>query len=156
MRYKFLILLSLCLLVVSCMGPGRLESQSVERGRKLVLDMDCNSCHTPDYDSRPSVPEEDWLVGGDLGFYGPSGTVYPANLRLLVNRISEDEWVILARKLRKGMPMEAVLLPSAPEQDLRAIYRFVKYLGPKGEPAPKSLPAGVTPQTKYIEYPYLH
>jgi len=156
MKYKFLILLFFNLLFVSCMGPGWQQQQDVERGRKLVLEMRCNNCHTPDYDLRASVPEEDWLVGSNLGFYGPSGTVYPVNLRLLVNRISEDKWVNLTRQMRKGMPMDAVLLPSAPEQDLRAIYRFVKYLGPKGEPAPESLPAGETPQTRYIEYPYLH
>jgi len=156
MKYKFLILLFLSLLSVSCMGPAWMGGHGVARGRDLVLDMKCNNCHTPDFDVRPNMPEQDWLVGNDLGFYDPSGTVYPTNLRLLVNRISEDEWVFLTRKLRKDMPMEAVLLPSAPEQDLREIYRFVKYLGPKGEPAPKPLPAGVTPQTKYIEYPYLH
>jgi len=122
----------------------------------LVLEMKCNNCHTPDYDLQPSVAEKDWLVGGNLGFFGPSGTVYPVNLRLLVHRISEDEWVILTKKMRKGMPMEAVLLPGVPEQDLRAIYRFVKYLGPKGEPAPEPLPAGEIPQTRYIESPYLH
>jgi len=137
------------------MGLDR-QGQDIERGRELVLNLQCNNCHTPDYEDRAAVPEADWLVGSDVGFYGPSGTVYPKNLRLLVNRISEDEWVALIRGMRQGLPMDTVLLPKAPEQNLRAIYRFVKYLGPKGEPAPQPLPAGETPQTKYIKYPYFH
>jgi len=34
-----------------------------------------------------------WLTGDILGWRGPWGTTYPANLRLLASQITEDEWV---------------------------------------------------------------
>jgi len=143
--------------IAGCAGLERSQEQDVDRGRSLVKSMGCNDCHTPGYEERGlDIPEQDWLTGGTLGFLGPEGTTYPDNLRLLCDRISEDEWLILTRQMRKDAPMGAILLPKTPEEDLRAIYRFVKQLGPKGYPAPASLPAGVTPKTRYIEYPYLH
>lgn len=145
--------------VVGCTAPVQEDTSNVsniERGRSLVERMGCNDCHTPDYQKRNSVPEEDWLVGGSLGFHDDTGTSYPTNLRLLLNNMSEDDWVIFAREMRNNLPMESVLLPKTSDQDLRAIYQFITYLGPKGEPAPTRLPAGVTPTTEYIEFPYVH
>ncbi len=133
------------------------RSTEIERGRYVVEIMGCNDCHTPDYmGSGASLPEEDWLVGGDLGFHGSWGTAYPTNLRLLLNEISEDDWLILARRMRQSSPMSWVRLPKVTDQDLRAVYRFVKYLGPRGNPAPARLPAGVTPTTDYLEFPEPH
>jgi len=149
----------LILLVAGCTKFTRQQSSQlseVERGRRVVESMKCNDCHTPDYQKRSSVPEEDWLVGGTIGFRDSTGTVYPANLRLLLNSMSEDEWVKFARQMNQNAPMGSVLLPTASERDLRAIYSFVKYLGPKGAPALPRLPAGATPKTQYIDYPYLH
>jgi hypothetical protein len=160
MHYK--LIASLLLLLTAITGCNNLSQQkssqlsNIEEGRNLVVSMRCNDCHTPGYLLRSSVPEEDWLVGETLGFRRPTGTTYPTNLRLFLNSMSEDNWVIFARQMRENAPMESVLLPKTPEQDLRAIYRFVSYLGPKGTPAPARLPAGVTPSTRYIEFPYLH
>ena len=157
MRYN-LIGLILCLFFVffGCASVSQKQSPEIERGRHVVEKMGCNDCHTPGYDSGSFVPDDDWLVGGTLGFMSPFGTTYPANLRLLLNSMSEDDWVILARQMHKDSPMESVLLPKASEQDLRAIYQFVKFLGPTGPPSLEPLPAGVIPETQYIEYPYLH
>jgi hypothetical protein len=144
---------------VGCASPklqDTSEMSRIDRGRSLIMSMGCNDCHTPGYQIRNSVPEEDWLVGGTLGFRDPTGTTYPNNLRLLLNSMSEDDWTVFALQMRKNVPMESVLLPTTSEQDLRAIYQFVKYLGPKGNPAPPRLPAGVTPTTEYIEFPYIH
>jgi len=144
---------------VGCENPRQqntLDTSSIDQGRDLVKSMGCNDCHTPDYQKRNAVPEEDWLVGGTLGFRDSTGTTYPTNLRLLLNSMSEEDWVVFARQMRKNVPMEYVLLPKASEQDLRAIYQFVKYLGPEGNPVPPRLPAGVTPTTEYIEAPYIH
>jgi hypothetical protein len=135
----------------------RQQLSDIERGRHVIEIMGCNDCHTPDYMmKRANVPEEDWLVGGTLGFRGPKGTVYPTNLRLLINNMSEENWLLLAKQMREDSPMAWVMLPKTAEQDLRAVYRFVKYLGPKGTPALASLPPGVTPKTQYIDYPDPH
>jgi hypothetical protein len=156
-RKRIVSVVLLFVVIAGCAGLERALAPGIERGRSLVKSMGCNDCHTPSYEERGlAIPEQDWLTGGTLGFLGPEGTSYPANLRLLCDRISEDDWLVLTRQMRKDAPMGAILLPKTPEADLRAIYRFVKQLGPKGDPAPASLPAGVTPTTRYIEYPYLH
>lgn len=153
---SFLMLLTI---TIGCTTPTQQKTSdlsAIDRGRYLVKNMGCNDCHTPGYPKVKAIPEEDWLTGGNLGFRDPNGTTYPTNLRLLLNSMSEDDWVVFARQMRKNVPMESVLLPKTSEQDLRAIYQFVKYLGPKGTQTPVRLPAGVTPTTDYIEYPYMH
>ena len=152
-------LVVLLAVAIGCASPRQQNTSdisSIDRGRSLVKSMRCNDCHTPGYQIRNSVPEEDWLVGGTIGFRNSTGTTYPPNLRLMINSMPEDDWVVFAQQMRKNVPMEYVLLPNTSEQDLRAIYQFVKYLGPKGNPAPLSLPAGVTPTTEYVDFPYIH
>jgi hypothetical protein len=167
MRHKLITLLVVMLVVitgcvessktVSGIEAKRQQSLVIERGRQVIKTMGCNSCHTPDYMiKRSNIPEEDWLVGSTLGFHGPYGTTYPSNLRLLLNNITEDEWLVLAKQMRKDSPMAWVMLPKTVDQDLRAIYKFVKHLGPKGAPALSRLPAGVMPKTQYVEYPDPH
>lgn len=128
----------------------------VEYGRKLVLIMGCNDCHTPKGISGVYGPEQGWLVGNDLGFNGPYGTLYPTNLRLLIDEIPEDEWLILAQRMRQDSPMAWSRLPRLNTDDLQAIYRFIKYLGPKGVPAPAGLEPGVAPKTDYFYFPLPH
>ena len=137
-------------------SQSQLDMSEVEYGRKLVLIMGCNDCHTPKAISGVYGPEDDWLVGDDLGFNGPYGTKYPTNLRLLINKISEDEWVTLAQKMRQDSPMAWSRLPHLNREDLLAIYRFVKYLGPTGVPAPPSLGPGLEPDTEYFHFPLPH
>ena len=135
----------------------RQQSLVIERGRHMIKTMGCNSCHTPDYMvKRSNILEEDWLVGGTLGFRGPQGTSYPTNLRLLLNNMSEEDWLVLTKQMREDSPMSWVMLSKTPEQDLRAIYKFVKYLGLKGTPALPRLAAGVLPTTQYVDYPDPH
>ena len=135
----------------------RQQSLVIERGRHVIKTMGCNSCHTPDYMiKRSNIPEEDWLIGSTLGFRGTYGTVYPTNLRLLLNNMTEDEWLVLAKQMREDSPMAWIMLPKTVDQDLRAIYKFVKYLGPKGTPALSRLAAGVVPTTQYVNYPDPH
>ena len=132
----------------------RQQMKDIDRGRYVVEVMGCNDCHTPGYLVRRSnLPAEDWLVGSTLGFRGYFGTTYPTNLRLAVWNMSEEDWLILAKKMREGSAMADVMLPETADQDLRAIYRFIRYLGPKGTPAPASLPKGVQPTTQYIDVP---
>ena len=167
MHHKLLTLLIVMLTVtVGCVESSkklsgveakRQQSLVVERGRHVIKTMGCNSCHTPDYMiKRSNIPEEDWLIGSTLGFRGTYGTVYPTNLRLLLNNMTEDEWLVLAKQMREDSPMAWIMLPKTVDQDLRAIYKFVKYLGPKGTPARSRLAAGVVPTTQYVNYPDPH
>lgn len=124
----------------------------VERGKYLVTIGGCNDCHTPGYPQADGkLPESQWLVGNALGYQGPWGTTYPANLRLVINDISEQEWVELARKPRRP-PMPWFNLRDMSDKDLRAIYHFVRQLGPTGEPAPAYAPPGQAVTTPYFEF----
>ena len=151
----FCLLLSL-LLLGGCVG-GFFRSAEVEHGRYLIEIMGCNDCHTQDYMARGgNVPEEEWLTGGLPGFHGSWGTAYPTNLRLLMDELSLQEWISLAKQMRQDSPMAWIMLPKLNEKDLVAIYNYVRYLGPKGEPARSRLPAGVTPETDYLTFPDPH
>jgi hypothetical protein len=164
MHHKLIVsLIVMLVLINSCAQPDkplsdieglRQQMTDIERGRYVVEIMGCNDCHTPGYlVKRSNLPAEDWLVGSTLGFRGYFGTAYPTNLRLAVQNMSEEDWLILAKKMREGSAMADVMLPETADQDLRAIYRFIKYLGPKGTPSPLSLPEGVKPTTQYIDVP---
>lgn len=154
----FLCLLSGCtdFFKTSADSRSKQELEEIEYGRKLVLIMGCNDCHMPNGISGRYGPEDNWLVGNDLGFNGPYGTLYPTNLRLLLDKISVDEWVTLAQKMRQNSPMAWSRLTNLETKDLRAIYSFIKYLGPKGDPAPASLKPGVDPKTNYFYFPLPH
>jgi hypothetical protein len=167
MNHKLITMLVIMLAVISgCIESNkkltgleakRQQSVAIDRGRQVIRALGCNMCHTPDYMVKKSnIPEEDWLVGSTLGFRGPNGTVYPTNLRLLLNDMTEDDWLVLAKQMREASPMAWIMLSDTPDQDLRAIYRYVKHLGPKGIPAPNRLPAGVMPTTQYMDYPDPH
>jgi mono/diheme cytochrome c family protein len=156
MKRLFALMSVVLLTVVLAACTGLLNRPEVDRGRYLVEIMGCNDCHTPGYMEQGGVPESDWLVGDDLGYSGPWGTAYPTNLRLLLNDLSEDQWLDMAKEMRKTSPMSWVKLPKASDADLVAIYRFVQYLGPQGRPAPSGLPAGVEPKTPTIGFPSPH
>jgi hypothetical protein len=123
----------------------------IERGRYLVAFGTCNDCHTPGWrESDGSVPVSRWMVGTSLGYRGPWGTSYPANVRLEFSRISEDDWLFMVRTRAGHWPMIWHDLRFLSNQDQRAVYRFVKSLGPRGVPAPSDLSPDETPKTPFI------
>ena len=122
----------------------------VDRGRYIALIAGCNDCHTPGYAmSDGEVPEPLWLTGDNFGWRGPWGTTYGTNLRLLVEGMSEKQWIELARTLRRKPPMPWFNLNAMGEGDLRALYHFMRSLGDPGSPAPAALPPGEEPETSY-------
>lgn len=147
-------LLSGLLLTVAGMSPvlaADAESAAIERGRYLVHIAGCNDCHTTGWmQTGGQVPEADWLTGDSLGWNGPWGTTYPANLRLYMQALSEAEWLVKARNLQTLPPMPWFALNAMHDDDLRAIYHFLRHLGPKGEPAPAYVGPGLEPGTPYL------
>jgi hypothetical protein len=130
------------------------DARSIERGRYIARIGGCNDCHTPGYAaSGGKVPEKDWLVGDQLGWRGGWGTTYPANLRLYMQTVSEDEWVKAAKTKELRPPMPWFALRDMTEQDLRAFYRFTRSLGPAGQPAPAYVPPGQEPKGPYVQFP---
>jgi mono/diheme cytochrome c family protein len=129
------------------------KDASLRHGRYLVRITGCNDCHTPGYRrSAGRVPERSWLVGDRIGWRGPWGTTYPANLRLYMAGISADQWVQKARAMRSRPPMPWLTLRQMHEQDLRDIYRYIRALGPAGEPVPAFVPPNREPKTAYISF----
>ncbi|MGH8352991.1 MAG: cytochrome C [Pseudomonas sp.] len=135
--------------------PGLAQAEDpIERGRYLVQIAGCNDCHTAGYLMAPDqVPESAWLQGDQLGWNGPWGTTYPSNLRLVLDRLSEEQWLQLARNANYRPPMPSHVLRTLREEDLRGIYRFVRHLGPSGQPAPAYLPPEQKPQGPAVLFP---
>ena len=124
------------------------------RGRYVATIGGCNDCHTPGYAmSGGKVPEKQWLTGDGLGWHGAWGTTYPVNLRLYVQKLDENAWVAKARTLTARPPMPFWALNEMSESDLRALYRFIKGLGPAGEEAPAYLPPGQEPKGPVVTFP---
>jgi mono/diheme cytochrome c family protein len=127
--------------IVASAGDASADRKLVERGRYVVEISGCNDCHTPGYAmSDGKVPEKDWLIGDQLGWRGPWGTTYPSNLRLALEKLTENEWLKVAHDANYRPPMPSASLRKMSSQDLRAVYRFVRSLGPGGSAAPAYLP----------------
>lgn len=125
----------------------------IQRGRYLVHIAGCNDCHTPGYpESNGKTPERDWLTGSPLGWRGPWGTTYASNLRLVLQNMTEAQWLKHAR-VEWRPPMPWFNLKAMTDDDLRAIYRYVRHLGPAGKPAPAYAPPDRVPAQPYVQFP---
>jgi mono/diheme cytochrome c family protein len=130
------------------------KMKTVEDGRYLSKIAGCNDCHTAGYLlSEGNVPENLWFTGDTFGWRGPWGTTYGTNLRLLINELTEKEWIEFATTLKNRPPMPWFNLNSMTHDDLRSIYQFVRYLGPGGKPAPDYIPAGQEPTGPHAIFP---
>ena len=148
----------MCLLFAACLAvPAAAlakEDAQLKRGRYLVEIGGCNDCHTPGYaPSGGKVPESQWLTGDRLGWHGPWGTTYPRNLRLYFQDLTEAQWLQKAKTLETRPPMPWFDVRAMSTADLKAVYRYIRHLGPAGQPAPGDLPPGETPPQPYVEFP---
>lgn len=127
------------------------SSKQLERGRYMVLTGHCNNCHTYGYSNKQgNVPEKDWLLGSSpLGFRGPWGTTYASNLRLTVRNFTAEQWVKYAKSVKPRPPMPWWPLRDTTEQDLAAMYQYIRHLGPAGEPARNYVPPDKEPKPPY-------
>ena len=126
--------------------------RSIAQGEYLVRLGGCNDCHTPGYpESAGKMPKSEWLQGSPVGHHGPWGTAYPTNLRLSIDKLSEQDWMIYSANLRTRPLMPDFMLRDMSDADRRDIYRFIKSLGPAGQSAPEGLPPGVKPSAPYLE-----
>lgn len=130
------------------------EKNLIEHGRYIVTISGCNDCHTAGYlPTEGKVPVSTWLTGDTFGWNGPWGTTYGPNLRLFIGKLSEDQWIKEAKTLKRRPPMPWFALNQMKEEDLRAIYHFVKSLGAAGKQAPAYLPPGKVPPMPYAKFP---
>jgi mono/diheme cytochrome c family protein len=133
---------------------GSTSSKDIERGRYLVMIAGCNDCHTPNFlTNGGKTPEKDRLVGAKLGWRGPWGTTYATNLRLYFSEVTEEQWLHIASEIQRKPPMPYYSLNAMRLADLKAIYRYIQFLGPAGNPAPPFVPSGKTPPKPYVVLP---
>ena len=126
----------------------------VARGRYLVTIAGCHDCHTPGYAmTEGKAPEAVYLTGDNLGWRGPWGTTYPVNLRLYMQNLTEAQWVVKGKHLQARPPMPAVNVRAMTETDLKAVYRYVKSLGPAGSEAPAYVTPDKQPNPPYVSFP---
>jgi mono/diheme cytochrome c family protein len=147
------ILLPAVLLInASAAADPSADKRVLERGRYVVSISGCNDCHTPGYpETDGKTPVAEWLTGSPVGFQGPWGTSYPANLRLYVQGMSEAQWIARVRQPMRP-PMPWFNLRDMSDADLTAVYRFVRSLGARGEPAPAPVAPGTAVNTPFIEF----
>ncbi len=127
---------------------------SIALGRHLVQVTGCNDCHTSGYGaSNGHVSESQWLTGDSLGWSGPWGTTYAANLRLYFARISAAQWKEFARHGEPRPPMPWFNLREMSDKELMSIYLYIRSAGPAGSPAPAALPPGQRPSSPVIQFP---
>jgi mono/diheme cytochrome c family protein len=129
-------------------------SKEVERGKYLVTITGCHGCHTPDFlVNGGRSPEKDYLTGGVTGWRGSWGTTYPVNLRLYFQGVTEEQWVQVAKEVQRRPPMPYHSLNAMSQADVRAIYKYIRHLGPAGAPAPAFVPADREPPKPYVQFP---
>lgn len=129
-------------------------SSDIARGRYLSVIGGCNDCHTEGYlQKNGNIPEKDRLMGSRLGWHGPWGTTYAPNLRIFMSKLSEDEWVKLSKEMTPRPPMPWFNIRRMTNTDLRALYRYIRALGPGGKPAPEYLPPNKTPPQPFVLFP---
>lgn len=130
------------------------STSDIAAGRYLVRIGGCNDCHTPGFamTNGASPAEADWLTGDSVGFSGPWGVSYPPNLRLSFQNMEEEQFLEMAHAGKGRPPMPWPSLVAMSDRDLKAIYAYIRSLGPKGEPAPAALSPGMTPDRPHIAF----
>jgi hypothetical protein len=91
------------------------------------------------------------MTGTAIGYRTVSGTAYPTNVRLDFQALDEKQWLFTAHTRGGHPPIFWSNLRWLPDSDLRAIYRFVRSLGPAGVVAPAASPPWREPTTPYVD-----
>ena len=136
--------------------PRSDSSRLLERGKYMVVTGHCNNCHTEGYAAKSGeVPEAKWLLGNSVGWRGKAGTVYAPNLRVYVQSMPVEAWLVAARNSRPRAPMPWWSFRETSDEDLVAMYTYIASLKPLGLPAPSFLPPDQAPTPPYNLLPDL-
>jgi mono/diheme cytochrome c family protein len=135
-------------------GPA-VQAQTMEQaGEYLTIVGSCNDCHTQGWvESGGRIPPADRFAGMNVGFRGSWGTSYGKNLRTVTQRVTEDRWVSTLKTSDGGdgkPPMPWWNTAQMNDRDLRAMYRYIRSLGPKPGGVPRALPAGKEPTGPWV------
>ena len=123
-------------------GLASAQDASIEFGAHLAVIGGCHDCHTVGYnESAGQVDPNVALAGNPVGYAGPWGTTYAKNLRLTLENMSEDDWVLYSDTFETLPPMPWFNVHAFTDTEARALYRYIKSLpGGLGEPVPDAEP----------------
>ncbi len=96
------------------------------------------------------VPDRLALKGSPVGFQGPWGTSYAANLRLTAASLSADGFVTSMKGLESFPPMPWYNVRAMSDDDKKSLYLYIRSLGEAGSRAPAFVPPGQRVSTPYI------
>jgi mono/diheme cytochrome c family protein len=127
-----------------------------QAGAYLLIVGSCHDCHTPNWiESGGKTSKDSLMTGRALGFKGVWGVDYSKNLRTIVDREDEDKWVHTLKTADDGdghLPMPWHNTALMPEEDLRAMWKYIHSLGPsQGERIPRSVKPGKPATGPYID-----
>ena len=144
------ILLASCLAMLVPAASFAADGEiSIERGAYVAITHGCHDCHTEGYVEAGIADPAHSLKGTAIGWRGPWGTTYPANLRLTADERTEDEFVKYMKEFKARPPMPYFNVNATVESDLRSLYRYIVSLGAPGAPVPEYVPPDETPKTPY-------
>ncbi len=143
-------------------ASARADTASVARGRYLVTIMACNDCHTPGSLYGGPDPER-FLAGSEMGWAGPWGVVYAANLtpdpETGLGQWTPEE---IAKTIRTGNRPDGRQLAGAmpwlnysnlTDADGLAIARYLRTLKPVKHTVPKPLAPGAEVKGPVLAFP---
>lgn len=151
MRIPIQFLLASAMAAAAVAQAGAAEV-SARRGEQVAITGGCHDCHTVGYlESGGKADAAASLSGTPLGWQGPWGTTYAANLRITAkNHGDEDGFVQYLKTFEARPPMPSFNVHAMDESDLRSLYRYIVSLGDTGAPPPEYVPPGQAPKTPYI------
>ena len=124
-------------------GMDQPSAPSIDYGKYVSILGGCNDCHTPGYnESGGKIDPAKALIGNAMGYQGPWGTTFPANLRLLASTMSEDDWVKYLDTFTAKPPMPFYNVNAMNETMKRSLHMYLVSLGKPGDPAPSYVPPG--------------
>ena len=143
------ILLAAGLLSHSALGAE--TEASVELGERIARIGGCHDCHSPGYaETGGELDPATALTGSPVGYKGPWGITYAANLRLEAAEHSEDEWVEYLSRLETRPPMPWFNVHYFTETEMRSLHQYIVSLGAVGEPAPAYVPPDAPATTPFV------
>jgi hypothetical protein len=81
------------------------------------------------------------------------GATYAPNLRIFFRSVDDKAWIATARTREFKPPMPTPSLRAMTDDDLRAIARYVRSLGPAGAQAPAYVPPGQPVKGPVVRFP---
>lgn len=143
-------LLAVCMAAAATDAPK--DAKAIEHGKFLIGYGGCNDCHTPGWSEHGGqAPDAVLLTGSGMNFQGPWGTTYPPNLRLLVQSLTQAQWIARLRALKSRPTMPWWTFRYLSDKDLADMYVYIHALGPAGKPAHDWVPPGVDAPLPYME-----